>query len=482
MAATTALPTGANLDQLRKRAKDLHRAVLAGDPDALARIGDRPPAAFRLACAQLVIAREYGFASWARLKRHVSVLTEFTRTIIGPPAPETAPLDALLQLGCLLYAADDGPEQWARARELLAAHPDLRGAGIHVAAMLADVEQVRRLLAGDRRLADRQGGPHRWEPLLYLAYSRIDPTVSAAAVRETARLLLDAGADANAGFFHNGLPSPFTVLTGAFGEGERGPLRQPRHPHSLELARILLAAGADPNDSQTLYNRMFEPGNDHLELLFSSGLGGGPGGPWRTRLVNATHPPADAIPSPARLLRDQLRWAVNHGFVERVRLLLAHGVDPGPIEGERRSPADQAARAGYPEVVSVLVEAGGPAPTLRGPAALVAAVLAGADDSALVGSPALAKERIPMAILDAVSAGRPAAVRRFAELGFDVNARGRHTALHEAAANNDVAMIELLLSLGADPEILDTSFNATPLGWAEYNYATEATARLSTLD
>ena len=77
-----------------------------------------------------------------------------------------------------------------------------------------------------------------------------------------------------------GLPSPFTVLTGVFAEGELGPVRQPRHPCAQPLARLLLTAGADANDAQALYNRMFEPGNDHLELLFEFGLGQDTGGPW----------------------------------------------------------------------------------------------------------------------------------------------------------------------------------------------------------
>ena len=74
------------------------------------------------------------------------------------------------------------------------------------------------------------------------------------------------------------------MLTGVFGQGELGPVRQPRHPHSLALARLLLEAGANPNDGQALYNRMFEPDNDHLELLFEFGLGAGDGGPWKARM------------------------------------------------------------------------------------------------------------------------------------------------------------------------------------------------------
>jgi hypothetical protein len=64
------LPVQTNLEQLRRQAKDLLRAAKAGDAEALARIAavaDR----LTLASAQLVLAREYGFASWPRLKREV---------------------------------------------------------------------------------------------------------------------------------------------------------------------------------------------------------------------------------------------------------------------------------------------------------------------------------------------------------------------------------------------------------------------------
>ena len=51
------LPVAANLEQLRKQAKDLARA-----------------GALKLSDAQLAIAREYGFPSWPRLKAYVERL------------------------------------------------------------------------------------------------------------------------------------------------------------------------------------------------------------------------------------------------------------------------------------------------------------------------------------------------------------------------------------------------------------------------
>src|SRR4051812_31012096 len=61
------LPARPDLGQLRRQAKELLRAARAGDLEALARIRAVSPALI-LASAQLAVARDYGFASWPRLK------------------------------------------------------------------------------------------------------------------------------------------------------------------------------------------------------------------------------------------------------------------------------------------------------------------------------------------------------------------------------------------------------------------------------
>jgi len=72
---TRALRRAPDLQQLRRQAKELHRAFLAGDPAAHAEVRlhlrDADPAAFALHDAQLVLARSYGFDSWPKLKAHV---------------------------------------------------------------------------------------------------------------------------------------------------------------------------------------------------------------------------------------------------------------------------------------------------------------------------------------------------------------------------------------------------------------------------
>ncbi|MFY9776635.1 MAG: ankyrin repeat domain-containing protein, partial [Trebonia sp.] len=342
------LPEQPSLEQLRNQAKDLRRT--SGIP---------------LWEAQLGVARRYGFTSWARLKQHVELLTRYSRF------PERVATDSdagtFLRLACLSYY-DDEPGQWEQARRILERAPGLAEGNVYVGAATADAEALRRVLAADPAAASREGGPFQWEPLCYLAYARHDPAISLAATLETARLLLDAEADPNAGYLWHGLPTPFTTLTGVFGEGEAGPVRAPRHPHSLALARLLLEAGADPNDGQALYNRMFEPGNDHLELLFEFGLGTGDGGPWRRRL-------GDALDTPAEMVRGQLAWAVTHGMTERVRLLVEHGVDvTAPLDGV--TAASMAATTGHADLVDYLVAHGAPPLDLPPADAFVAAALA----------------------------------------------------------------------------------------------------------
>lgn len=476
-----ALPAEPSLEQLRHQARDLQRAVRQGEPDALAEVATRhpsgpvsPPAAtFPLSAAQLVIARRYDFPSWNRLRRYVEVVERYSRF---PERMATqTPADEFLRLGCLYYE-DDQPERWAQARQILAAQPEITQLSVSAAAAAADVPRLRAHLAGDPAAAARPGGPFRCEPLFYLAYTRHDPAIGEDAVLTSARLLLDAGADPNAGYLWHGLPTPFTVLTGVFGEGELGPVRQPRHPHSLALARLLLEAGADPNDGQALYNRMFEPGNDHLELLFEFGLGAGDGGPWKARL-------GDALDTPRQLLRGELAWAISHGMTERVRLLTEHGVDVVSPLPDGTTPAECAAVTGHPDLVRFLTGRGAAAPDLAPEQRFVAAALA-TDQAALE---ALTAERPhlagtvraarPALIVWAAAQGRPGSVELLAGLGFDVNAKGRsdvpaeqpwQTALHVAAERGDLDLARSLLRLGADPGLRDQRFGSTPLGWARY--------------
>jgi ankyrin repeat protein len=478
---SVSLPDDASLEQLRKLAKDLRDLARAGVPGALDLVAEYHPKGAHpvtLTGAQLVVARHHGFPSWARLKQHLEMIERYRR------APDevdqtAAGADEFLAYACLRHGGDDSPARWERAARLLAAQPELITASIHVAAAAADPAAVRAHLAADPALASQTGGPYSWEPLLYLAFARQNPELSEEATLGTARALLEHGADPNAGYLWHALYPPYTAVTGALGSHA-----EDEHPHGFALAGLLLTAGADANDSQTLYNRQFGDDNRHLELLFAHGLGLGNGGPWAARF-------GARADSPREMLRGQLWWAIVHDMRARVGLLIEHGVDfltsysaPGgrPMSlrtSDGLTPAELAALSGYPELAEWLVVRGAAPPALDEVDLLIAAVLAGDRDTAMrlrAHAPA-ARERRPGLMVWAASLRRLDAIALLAELGFDVNARGRadipveqewFTPVHEAASEGDVEAARLLLSLGADPNIR-SEFGGTPLKAARQN-------------
>ena len=84
----------------------------------------------------------------------------------------------------------------------------------------------------------RRVQPLDWTPLLYACFSRLLRTERAAAIVEVARLLLGAGADPNASWVdHDHLQLPIYAAAGI--------------ANNAELTRLLLAAGADPNETLT---------------------------------------------------------------------------------------------------------------------------------------------------------------------------------------------------------------------------------------
>jgi hypothetical protein len=315
---------------------------------------------------------------------------------------------------------------------MLQRQPELAGATIETAAAVGDVAAAQRFLSEDPDCANRIGGPFGWEPLLYLTYSRIDSD-------------------------------------------------DPAHD-PVAVARLLLDAGADPNDSQALYNRQFDPAPSHLELLIEFGLGTDRGGPWHARL-NSAHG------TPAQLLEDQLIAAAFEDRPEWARLALAAGADPDGL-GTRHplryglTPYEAAVRRGNREVAELLAAGGATVPALDPVEELLAACMAadrGSVERMLADRPVLKADAItrrPDAVLQATELRRPDAIRLLAELGFDVNVWGRITPLHQAAYDGDVVVVQTLLDVGADPELRDPGFNATPLGWAEHARRDEVIALL----
>lgn len=484
------LPDNPSLEQLKNQARDLQRSVQSGDSDARelfqaghpraaeALSGDAAP---KLSDAQLATARLYGFPSWPRMTEIVEEIVRWTRNPHRVQATDNE-VDEFLRLACLTYGGDD-LQRHARATSMLRTDPRISEAGIHAAAAAGNVDALRRFLSEDPKCVNAPGGPYQWEPLLYACYSRIDDGERGMGLFRCAQELLTAEADANAGFLWAGMTSPFTALTGAFGEGEDRH-NQPPHPQAIGLATVLLLYRADPNDSQALYNRSWSRSDEHLELLVARGLGRGDGGPWHRRL-GETHP------TPKEMVDEELVKAAAMGRSNRVRLMLEAGADPGARGGHPlyrgRTAVELAWLNGNADIAQMLESAGAHAPALAPVEQFVSHALRHERkgmDELLSQHPGLldeARRLHPGLVRQAAELGRWYSTRLLVELGFDVNHVERVTALHETAWRGDLKMTQLLIELGADPKIEDDEHHSTPRGWALHGHHQEVAEYLESV-
>ncbi len=202
-----------NLEQLRKQAKELVRAARSGDAKALERLGGREPI---LASAQLVLAREHGYPSWPAL---------------------VAALEASVE--AFVRAATD--RRCERAERLLAARPEIAQRSVGRA----------RPRPGLGRRSERAGRP---------AELGADPVRLPFLLRLSAlaRELLERGADPNATFTNE--YGEMSALYGAAGV-----------VHDPELTRILLEAGANPDDGESLYHSVEHGSTECTRLLLEHG-------------------------------------------------------------------------------------------------------------------------------------------------------------------------------------------------------------------
>ncbi len=441
---------GAGFEALRKQAKRWLASLRSGDSEAFARLAQVLPrhgAAPGLREVQQALAREHGFASWAQLKEHHQLLA------LTP----TGLLDELLQNACIFSGGPlDVPAKWRRAERIRVLHPELATASIHTAVVCGELRHVEALLRRDPSLATKPGGPRGWEPLLLLCYGRLPNPRFAEHSVAIAERLLDAGANAGTSFVHPDGDLRFSALTGVMGHGE---MDQPEHPRADELAGLLLSRGANPNDSQGLYNTHL--GDDDpkwLALLLAHGLG--------------PRDPTNWVTDPAELAKAEpilsylVAQAAANGHVRRLTMLLEHGADPDARSIYSGKSCWQAAMIrGRADLAELLAKHGARTELLTGFDAFLSACNLGDRERAatlLEGHPEYLWHSDPL--VDAASHGRREAVAIMITLGMDPNRPGRHghLALHDACA--DRAMAELLLSLGADPRL--RVYGATAAGWA----------------
>jgi hypothetical protein len=210
---------------------------------------------------------------------------------------------AFIEAASVPRTASHGSGTLDQAQAILARDPDVARSCIYTAAILGDEDSVRGFLARDPGLATAPGGPYGWDALTHLCFSRylrLDASRSEAFVR-TARALLDAGASANTGWYETSdQPNSRSLLESAI-YGAAGVARH------VELTKLLLAHGADPNDGETPYHVPEAYDNAVMTVLLESG-----------RLNHA---------SLACMLLRKTDWHDLDGL----RLLLAHKVDPNQM-------------------------------------------------------------------------------------------------------------------------------------------------------
>jgi len=265
------LPAHPNLEQYKKQAKELRGSVAAGTPAALERIRQHHPRfrhaasdslrALSLADAQLVLAREHGYESWPEFAKHIETLC-----VIRALEDLRDPVHTFIEVACVDRHGWHGSGTLEHAEMIRSRYPDVSTASIYTAAALGDAATVRALLARDPSLATAKGGPHGWDGLTYLCFSRylcIDKARSESFV-QAARALLEAGANANTGWteYIDTPPRPVreAAIYGAAGIAQHA-----------GLTRLLLEYGADPNDEETPYHVAETYDNTVLGVLLDSG-------------------------------------------------------------------------------------------------------------------------------------------------------------------------------------------------------------------
>jgi len=449
------LPPRPNLEHLKTQAKVLLRSLEDGSSDAIERyraFGSTPLSSPpKLADAQFVIAREYGFASWPRLKAHVEAVTrevdpvqalvaavksddaaEVTQLLVDYPGLKTRLNDALPGLpfdGTVLLAAvsqenreliqallqagadiNQKSHWWAGGFGVLdTASPDLasylmeRGAVLdaYSAARLGMLDQLKALIARDPTSVGVRGGDGQ-TPL------HVASTVA------IAECLLEQGADMDAlDVDHESTPAQYLV-----------------RDHQ-DVVRLLVSRGC------------------RTDLLMAAALGD-------LALVRRH---LDADPA-------SIRMSVSEHWFPR-RNPHSGGTIYTWTLGSGKSPHEVAREFGHPDVLELLLE--------RTPDDLKLALACELGDEALFRKLLAARPDMVKAIgaaelrklPDAARNQNREAVRLMLAAGWPLDARGDHggTALHWAAWLGDAVMVKEILRYHPNVDIKGDAHDMSPLGW-----------------
>lgn len=445
-----ALPERPNLDHLKNEAKALHKALRERNPQA------------KLTDAQRQLAREYGFPTWATLRAHV-------QTVRAAEDSVSAFLRAIQE------------QNRDMAQQILAQRPRIATSSLHVAAALGEVEAVERL-SRDPAMVNASAGDPAAAPILFFSYSPFHGQNESRDRRlfDSARILLAAGADPNAKDGRFGVPALFGVT---------GMHNRPG------IARLLLEAGANPTDGESVFHAAERFHEDALILLREFGVKLNHVGEWGNTplyyllrwydmkkdekaamgfdwlLANG----ADPNVANGKEQENSLHVAVRRGQPgAAIQKLLDHGANVELRRGDGATAWMLARRGGHDELTALLERAGATRQALSAVDELLAACGRGDVDTArrlsaptLIASLAASDQLL---LNDAAAAGRTSVALACIAAGFNVNHvndRGA-TALHEAAISGYSEIVKALLSVGAKHDIRDPHHQSTPMGWAMF--------------
>lgn len=467
------MPARPDIGHLKKQAKELLAQYRQQVPEATQRFRDTLPAALgkthpeiqamdlRLHDAQSCVAREHGFPSWADLQGFVLA----RRAQIDDPAK------AVLHWLRLVYAGDvTGSPNRARptvALRLLEDQPGLLADDPYLACATGDEAALRRATVQDPAWVHRVGGPLRLPPLVAVTHSGLLAfPVYRERLRACARFLLDAGASPDQSIGNRWAPASLNVPD----ENERlsalyGAAGQNRDP---ELTKLLLDAGANPNDGESLYHSLETPACTRL-LLDAGARVAGTNALYRVldlddlgtlQLLLAHGGDANEPLMGAPTSDSLLLWAIRRRrSVAHIETLLAAGIRPDARTRDGTPAHIFALRFGLTEVAQLLASKGAGVPLSEGEAFIAAC--ARADEAAartiqakhpdLIGT--LDKAQLRLLPELAAQSGCSDAVKLMVQLGWPIEVRGGDwdgSALNQAVFRGDADLARFLLDRGAD--------------------------------